>query len=118
MSISELILTKSNNLILEACWWVNNQVQIMILGFLINANDGNYLSFIVITAFIGSAIIVEPKTSPTKTRDQIIYGISMALLILGLAFINVPNSPIIGLMLGNLLYFLYKRSKLRKPVSG
>ena len=84
----------------------------MILGFIINAYDGNYLSLIVITAFIGSAIIVEPKTSPSKTKEQIIFGVSMALLIAGLSLINVPNSPIIGLMLGNLLFFFYKRYKL------
>ena len=90
----------------------------LILGLIINAHDGNYLSFIISTVFIGSAIIVEPKTSPTKTKEQIIYGFSMALLILGLSLANIPNFPIIGLMVGNLLYFMYKRSTLRKPDPG
>ena len=70
----------------------------LIVGFIISANDGNYLSFIIITAFIGSAIIVEPKTSPTKTKEQIIYGFALALLMLGLSLVNVPNFQIIGLM--------------------
>ena len=82
----------------------------LLLGFIINSYDGNYLSLIISTAFIGSAIIVEPKSSPSKTREQIIYGISMALLIMGLSLLNVPNAPIIGLLIGNALYFLYKKS--------
>lgn len=81
----------------------------LLLGFIINSSDGNYLSLIISTAFIGSAIIVEPKTSPTKIREQIIYGISMALLIMGLSLLNVPNVPIIGLLIGNAFYFLYKK---------
>ncbi len=84
----------------------------LVLGLIISASDGNYLSFLISTAFIGSAIIVEPKTSPTKTKEQVIYGISMALLIMGLSLVNVPNFPIMGLMVGNLFYFIYKRSKL------
>ena len=82
----------------------------LLLGFIIHSYDGSYLSFIISTAFIGSAIIVEPKTSPAKTREQIIYGISMALLIMGLSLLNVPNVPIIGLLIGNAFYFLYKKS--------
>lgn len=85
-------------------------VSSLLLGFIVNSSDGNYLSLIISTAFIGSAIIVEPKTSPAKTRDQIIYGISMALLIMGLSLLKVPNVPIIGLLIGNALYFLYKKS--------
>ena len=81
----------------------------LLLGFIMNSYDGNYLSLIISTAFIGSAIIIEPKTSPSKTKEQIIYGISMALLIMGLSLLNVPNVPIIGLLIGNALYFVYKK---------
>ena len=90
----------------------------LMLGLIIDGYDGGYLSVILSTVFIGSAIIVEPKTSPTKTKEQIIYGFALALLILGLSLVNVPNFPIIGLMAGNLFYFMYKRSQLRKPHSG
>jgi hypothetical protein len=86
----------------------------LLLGLIINSYDGSYMSFIISTAFIGSAIIVEPKTSPAKTKEQIIYGISMALLIMGLPLLNVPNAPIIGLLLGNAFYFLYKNIKQGK----
>lgn len=87
----------------------------LLLGIIINSYDGNNLSFIISTAFIGSAIIVEPKTSPAKTKEQIIYGISMALLIMGLSFLNVPNFAIIGLLIGNAFYFFYKNIKQGKP---
>jgi len=86
----------------------------LLLGYIINSHDGNYLSFIISTAFIGSAIIVEPKTSPTKTREQVIFGVSMVLLITGLSLVKVPNFPIIGLMLGNVFYFLYKKIQTGK----
>ena len=33
----------------------------LLLGFIMNSYDGNYLSLIISTAFIGSAIIIEPK---------------------------------------------------------
>ena len=87
----------------------------LLLGFIFNTYDENYLSFIISTAFIGSAIIVEPKTSPVKTNEQIIYGVTIALLIMALSMLTVPNAPIIGLMLGNAFYFLYKNTQQRKP---
>jgi len=80
-----------------------------ILGFLFNDFQSDYISFIISTVFIGAAIIVEPKTSPNKTNKQIIYGTSVALIIFGLACIKIPNAPIIGLMIGNILYFISKR---------
>jgi len=82
-----------------------------ILGYLFNDNGNNYLSFIISTVFIGGAIIVEPKTSPNKTSEQIIYGITMALIILGFSLLEIPNAPILGLMVGNVFYFVYKRMK-------
>lgn len=90
----------------------------LILGFIIGVNDSNYLSFVISTAFIGTAIIVEPKTSPFKIKEQITVGIVIALLNLGLSLADVPNFPVIGLMAGNLFYFIYKRSKLPKSATG
>lgn len=80
-------------------------------GYLANLYGGSYLSYIVSTLFIGAAIIVEPKTSPVKNREQIIYGVAMALFILGLTFVKTPNPTVIGLLIGNVLYFFYKRFK-------
>ena len=83
----------------------------LLIGFLTNGYENNYLSFTISTVFIGAALIVEPKTSPNKTNEQIIYGITMALIILGASLLKIPNAPIMGLMIGNILYFLYKRIK-------
>ena len=82
---------------------------VLLLGYFMNGSEGNYLSFIISTAFIGTAIIVEPKTSPVDTKEQLIFGIAMAITILGFTYVKVPNAPIMGLMLGNLLFFVYKR---------
>ena len=84
----------------------------LLLGYFMDAFHSNYLSFIISTAFIGTAIIVEPKTSPINTKEQLIYGVAMALTMIGFSYLEVPNAPIMGLMLGNLLYFLYKRYKI------
>ena len=83
----------------------------IVIGYFMKDIQANYLSFIISTAFIGTAIIVEPKTSPLVNKEQIIYGVAMALTILGFSFVKVPNAPIMGLMLGNLIYFIYKRLK-------
>ncbi len=83
----------------------------LILGYFANLYGVSYLSYIISTVFIGAAIIVEPKTSPIKNNEQIIYGVSMALAILGLTFVKIPNASIIGLLIGNVLFFFYKKSK-------
>jgi hypothetical protein len=80
----------------------------LLLGFLINSYDSNYISYIISTTFIGAAIIVEPKTSPNKINEQLIYGIGMAFVIAAFSLVKVPNAPIMGLMLGNISYFIYK----------
>lgn len=81
----------------------------LLLGFIFNVYQSDYLSFIISTVFIGAAIIVEPKTSPNKVNEQFIYGITMAMIIIGLSLVKIPNAPIMGLLVGNVLYFIYKR---------
>jgi len=81
------------------------------LGFFINVYEKDVFSFMIITLFIGAAVIVEPKTSPFKVKEQVIYGISMAVLITILELIKVPNPIIIGLLLGNIGYFVFRNWK-------
>ncbi|MCK5702785.1 MAG: hypothetical protein KAI29_16595 [Cyclobacteriaceae bacterium] len=78
----------------------------LILGFVINAYENDIFSYLIITSFIGTAVIVEPKTSPHKNKEQIIYGVLMALFIIGLIWLKVPNSIVIGLFIGNIVYFI------------
>lgn len=77
----------------------------LLLGFLFGFMDENPLSFILITAFVGVAILTEPKTAPAKTRDQIVYGCLVALLITGIYCLDLPNAAILGVFIGNIGWF-------------
>ncbi|HIP36077.1 MAG TPA: hypothetical protein EYG85_04420 [Crocinitomix sp.] len=82
----------------------------LVIGYFIGAYEQgiDIFSHIIITMFIGAAVIVEPKTSPNKQKEQIIYGVLMAMFISGLSMLNVPNSIVIGLLVSNIAYFVYK----------
>ncbi len=86
----------------------------LIFGLFLQTYDHDPISYVLITGFIGAAILIEPKTSPIKTQEQIIYGVSIACMYFALTYINLPNAPITGLMVGNALYFLYKQKKVTK----
>lgn len=83
----------------------------LLLGLLLSMDNSQYLLYALSISFTGVAIIVEPKTSPGKEKQQIIYGITMALLVVGLYFLKVPNSIFIGLFIGNILYALYNHNR-------
>jgi len=85
----------------------------LIVGFLASTHGNNFLSYTISTFFIGAAIIVEPKTSPKKPNEQIVYGVLMALMIIGFSLLEIPNAPVMALLLGNILYFVYKRNILK-----
>lgn len=90
----------------------------LLLGFFLNAYESNPFSYIIITMFIGSAVIVEPKTSPHKPFGQVIYGLLMAVFIFLFSFLNIPNSIIIALFLANIAYFVLKeKTIIRRGVS-
>jgi Na+-translocating ferredoxin:NAD+ oxidoreductase RnfD subunit len=59
--------------------------------------------------FVGTAVIVEPKTSPSKGKEQIIFGVGMAIFISMLTYFGLPNAIIIGLFIGNIGYFIYRK---------
>jgi hypothetical protein len=83
----------------------------LIAGFALGVYEQDGISYALSVVFMGTAIITEPKTSPHKTNEQIIYGIILAIIIFGLHFFNVPNSLILGLMIGNVLYFIFKQKQ-------
>jgi hypothetical protein len=86
------------------------------LGWALQSFEGSFLSYFISILFIGAAIIVEPKTSPGKFKEQIIYGLSMAFFIVFLALLKVPNAPIIAFLIANLVYFIFKQQK--KPANS
>lgn len=87
----------------------------LLFGLLLSMDTNQYLLYALSISFTGVVIIVEPKTSPGKKKEQIIYGATMAILIVGLYFLKVPNSIFIGLFIGNILYALYRSYYRQKP---
>lgn len=81
----------------------------LLLGLFIDAYAIDPFSYLIITLFIGAAVIIEPKTSPMERNSQIVYGIVMALFIVALNRLNVPNPIVIALLFGNIIFFFLKR---------
>jgi len=80
----------------------------LILGFFIGAYENDVFSYLIIIFFTGAAVIIEPKTTPFDTQQQIIYGIFAAILIAVLTVIGVPNAIVIAILMLNIAYFYYK----------
>ncbi len=78
------------------------------LGYFFNLYGEDIFSYLIIILFVGAAVIIEPKTSPTKVKAQFIYGVLMAAFITGLTILHVPNAIVIGLLIGNVGYFIFK----------
>ncbi len=84
----------------------------LLLGFLMGAFAQDIFSYLITIMFVGAAVIIEPKTSPTNTKEQLVYGVIMGLFIAGLSMLNAPNAIAIGLLIGNVGYFIYKHKKV------
>ncbi len=84
----------------------------LILGFFIDAYNQNIFSYIIITMFVGTAVIVEPKTSPLIQKYQFIYGLLIAIIITSLIYFKIPNPVVIGLFFANIFYFIFKNKLL------
>ena len=83
----------------------------LLLGFITGGLENDPLSFVLIFLFIATAVIIEPKTSPLQVKEQIIFGVLIAVLITLLTLLNIPNPIIIGLFIGNIGLFFYKKTK-------
>lgn len=87
-------------------------------GFLVGAYTDNMFNYILSVLFIGTAIIVEPKTSPMLKNDQIYYGIGVALVIGLLHSIKVPNAEVLGILAGNVFLVAQKETRLKATKSA
>ena len=83
----------------------------LVLGYLFEIFTDDIFSYLIITMFIGTAVIVEPKTSPNTQLQQFMYGVLMSAVIVGLTVLNIPNPIIIGLLIFNLVYFIHNQIK-------
>lgn len=81
------------------------------LGFVLDAYSIDIFSYLIITLFVGAAVIIEPKTSPSSVKEQIIYGLFVSFIIFGLELFKMPNSIVIGILIGNISLFIYKQLK-------
>jgi Na+-translocating ferredoxin:NAD+ oxidoreductase RnfD subunit len=77
----------------------------------INDIASSLFAFPYYFAFI---MVSEPKTSPAKKNEQIIFGICVAILSFILTFYGVKYSLLIALLLGNFAYALYRNKIIFK----
>lgn len=53
-------------------------------------------------------MLSEPRTSPNLPREQVVFGVAVALLVFALDFSHVKYSFLIALLAGNLAYSAYR----------
>lgn len=51
---------------------------------------------------------VEPRTSPYGVRTQAAYGVALAAIYLGFAYLKIPHTPLLALLAGNVIYLIYR----------
>lgn len=83
----------------------------LLLGFFIDAYAGDPFTYLIIMLFTGTAVIIEPKTSPLKRNHQIVYGAIIAIVVMALTKLNVPNPIVIALIFGNLGFFIFQKKQ-------
>ncbi|TNE43149.1 MAG: hypothetical protein EP343_34650 [Deltaproteobacteria bacterium] len=76
----------------------------------------SWLAFATATLFMGALAVVEPRTSPVKRNQQIVYGVLAAMLYVGFAHFKLPSAAMLSLCVANLGYFAYRwrATSLRK----
>lgn len=88
----------------------------LVLGFTFPLGADSFIRYALAISFTGTVILVEPKTSPGKMREQLVYGPLMALLVVALLHLNVPNAIFVALWAGNVGYAVYIH-QFRKIIS-
>ncbi len=76
----------------------------------------SWLAFATATLFMGALAVVEPRTSPVKRNQQVIYGVLAAMLYVGFAHFKLPSAAMLSLCVANLGYFAFRwrATSLRK----
>lgn len=62
-------------------------------------------------------MLSEPKTSPNNSREQVAFGVAVALLVFALDFSHVKYSFFIALLAGNLGYALYRSGLFSQKIA-
>lgn len=58
--------------------------------------------------FLAGFMLTEPKTSPANTKEQIIYGVFVAVIVNLARLIGLQQADLIGIAAGNLAYAAYR----------
>lgn len=69
---------------------------------------GLFTFFSSLPFYFAFIMLSEPKTSPNTPREQIVFGVSVAVLVFALEQVHVKYAFFIALLAGNLVYSLYR----------
>lgn len=64
-------------------------------------------SFLNLPFFLAFFMLTEPKTTPHK--KQVLFGLAFAAMMFALLFAGIQSFLLVGLLLGNLIYALYRK---------
>lgn len=85
---------------------LTNLVMLLLLG-----SESSTISYMYTHAtlyFLAGFMLTEPKTSPANTKEQIIYGVVVAVVINLARLIGLQQADLIGIAVGNLAYAAYR----------
>lgn len=86
------------------------------LGYLVG-NVSDWMLFVTGTLFMGSLVVIEPRTSPVKVKQQLLYGAVAAGLFVLFLQLSVPSASMVALCVVNLGYFAFRQMKQNKQQS-
>ncbi len=86
-----------------------------ILNFLIGTINDLSILLLSLPFYFAFIMLSEPKTSPYKRNEQIVFGVSAAILFFVLTLYNFSYSLLIALLLVNLAYVIHRNSLFSLP---
>jgi Na+-translocating ferredoxin:NAD+ oxidoreductase RnfD subunit len=81
----------------------------LVLGGVVGSLTNILTIIFSINYFFAFVMLIEPKTSPNNNYAQIVYGGGISLLYLALAFLRIEYPLLIGLLIGNIFYVIYRK---------
>ncbi len=110
-----IILAYESRRLTMALSFVSADLLLMIAtGALVHVSVDSIVGLLFgVNYYFAFVMLVEPKTSPYGKYAQIAYGASAAGFYLGLSFLRIQYPLLITLLMVNILYFIYRRSRKR-----
>ncbi len=76
--------------------------------FIITTISGIIALFLSINYFFVFVMLSDPRTSPSRKRNQIVFGTGTSLLYILLSVLGINYAILISLFIANILYFIYR----------